>query len=183
MNSPRWPPERRRRVNDENQPPSTPQRSSVTAPTEGPSPSLTPVQGSRAIRGEVRNKKQHRNGFETQPKALSFIPYSVNTPGRARSKPFAFENYRSLEALEARTGEDWNDLALREKVLEPGRRLREYQIEAANFIISRSGDLCVVAPTGAGKSLVWLLPLLAQQNGVSLVVIPFTSLGFQGDNR
>ncbi|KAF9536389.1 P-loop containing nucleoside triphosphate hydrolase protein [Agrocybe pediades] len=62
-------------------------------------------------------------------------------------------------------------------------RLRDYQVEAANVIVSRDRDLCIVAPTGSGKSLTWVLPLLAQRKGISLVIVPFTSLGFQGEQR
>ncbi|KAF8998375.1 P-loop containing nucleoside triphosphate hydrolase protein [Cyathus striatus] len=56
-------------------------------------------------------------------------------------------------------------------------------MDGANHIISRLEDICVIAPTGAGKSLLWILPLLAQKQGISLVIVPFTSLGVQGENR
>jgi superfamily II DNA or RNA helicase len=61
--------------------------------------------------------------------------------------------------------------------------LRPYQVEAANWVIARKGDLCIIAPTGSGKSLVWALPLLEQKDGISLVIVPFTSLGHQGELR
>ncbi|KAH7917200.1 P-loop containing nucleoside triphosphate hydrolase protein, partial [Leucogyrophana mollusca] len=47
----------------------------------------------------------------------------------------------------------------------------------------RSEDICFVAPTGAGKSLLWILPLLAHKSGVSLIITPYTSLGIEGQQR
>ncbi|KAJ7679453.1 P-loop containing nucleoside triphosphate hydrolase protein [Mycena polygramma] len=45
----------------------------------------------------------------------------------------------------------------------------------------RRGDAVVIAPTGSGKSLTWILPLLARQGGTSLVITPYTSLGLDGE--
>ncbi|KAF8997526.1 P-loop containing nucleoside triphosphate hydrolase protein [Cyathus striatus] len=77
----------------------------------------------------------------------------------------------------------WNELALQHKLLKDTEHLHEYQIDGANHIIAQLEDICVIAPTGAGKSLLWVLPLLAQKQGISLVIVPFTSLGMQGENR
>ncbi|KAL4242295.1 hypothetical protein ABKN59_012046 [Abortiporus biennis] len=56
-------------------------------------------------------------------------------------------------------------------------------IEVANIVISRSKDVCIIAPTGSGKSLLWTLPLLAVPSSISLVVTPYTTLGREGEER
>ncbi|KAF8158584.1 hypothetical protein B0H34DRAFT_797942 [Crassisporium funariophilum] len=58
--------------------------------------------------------------------------------------------------------------------LQGGQELQEFQIKCAN-----TGDLCVVVPTGLEKLKIWILPLLAQDKAISLVIVSFTSLGFQ----
>lgn len=85
-----------------------------------------------------------------------------------------------MEALDTK---EWDKLALEAGVLRTGQTVKDYQVNASNHIISRKGDMCVVAPTGAGKSLIWALPLLAQKRGISLVVVPYTSLGYQGEQK
>ncbi|KAJ7194955.1 hypothetical protein GGX14DRAFT_404312 [Mycena pura] len=45
----------------------------------------------------------------------------------------------------------------------------------------RRGDALLISPTGSGKSLTWILPLLARKEGMFLVVTPYTSLGLDGE--
>ena len=107
----------------------------------------------------------------------------MNKPGRPKHKAFAFTDFQRLKSMKELDKVSWNTLALRARLIQPGQELREYQMEAANWVIGREGDLCVIAPTGAGKSLLWMLPLLVQKKGISLVIVPYTSLGHQGEQR
>jgi len=136
----------------------------------------------RSLPGQ-KPRKTYRNGYETKPKTPSYTPYKLNNPGRPRQKAFAFSDFQKLSSMEALSLQRWNELAVSEGLLKDGQQLRDYQVEASNVIISRQQDLCVIAPTGAGKSLVWVLPLLAQKKGISVVIVPYTSLGFQGERR
>lgn len=79
------------------------------------------------------------------------------------------------------SAEEWNKKAHDAKVLPASAALRKFQIECSNLIISSSTDICVIAPTGFGKSLLWCLPLLPDRAAVSLVITPYTSLGAQGE--
>jgi superfamily II DNA helicase RecQ len=79
--------------------------------------------------------------------------------------------------------EEWNKLARESSVLPDGCELKDFQVECANRVISREGDLCVISPTGSGKSLLWILPLLAQKHGVVMVITPYTSLGSESESR
>lgn len=47
-------------------------------------------------------------------------------------------------------------------------------------MIKMERDVCVIAPTGAGESLVWALPLLLYPEGISLVIRPYTNLRIKG---
>lgn len=130
-----------------------------------------------------KSRKIYRNGYESKPKTPSYTPYKLNNPGHPRQHAFAFSNFQKLPAMETISARRWNELAISEGVLKVGQHLRDYQVEASNIILSRRRDLCVIAPTGAGKSLLWVLPLLAQRKAIAVVIIPYTSLGFQGEQR
>ncbi|KAF9542263.1 P-loop containing nucleoside triphosphate hydrolase protein, partial [Agrocybe pediades] len=187
--TPSWPP-KRRRINDENSnttptlplhtlQPTTPL---LTTRSSSPDSEAYPVTPRSPLADKV-NRKSYRNGYEIKPQTPSYRPYTINNPGHARMKAFAFPSFPRLSQLKPLDADDWNRLALEEGVLGEGLRLRDYQVEAANVIVSREKDICIVAPTGSGKSLIWVLPLLAQRKGISLVIVPFTSLGFQGEQR
>lgn len=124
-----------------------------------------------------------RNGYEVKAKVPSFRPFALNTPGRRRQKAYAFPASQRLTPLEPLVTDEWTALGTANGLVKDGQDIKDFQAEAANFIIARRGDLCVIAPTGSGKSLLWMLPLLAQTVGISLVIIPYTSLGFQGEQR
>ncbi|KAF8973028.1 P-loop containing nucleoside triphosphate hydrolase protein, partial [Flammula alnicola] len=128
-------------------------------------------------------KKQRRNGYEVTPQAPGYTPYSLSSRGRPTRAAFAVGEVLSIQPLKPLTEERWNELALEAGVLKAGSRLHPYQMESANFILGRSGDLVVIAPTGMGKSTVWDLPLLVQPGSISLVLVPFTTLGDQGEER
>lgn len=74
-------------------------------------------------------------------------------------------------------------LAIDAGIIPDGSNLHDFQIECANIVMECAGDVIVVSSTGSGKSLVWLLPLLARQGGVSLVITPYTSLGLNSEIR
>jgi len=128
-------------------------------------------------------QKFKKNLHEKKPKTPSYTPFKLNNPGHPRQKAFAFSDFNPLSSMENLSPQCWNELAHSGGILKEGQCLREYQVDAANIIMSRKRDLCVIAPTGAGKSLLCILPLLAQQEGISLVIIPYTSLGFQGEQQ
>ena len=182
-NTPNWPPNRtkRPRLNNENCPPPTPSTPTSIAPAQ----QGTNLEAARlSFRTPLGEKRRFQNGFETPgPKAPTQKPYTLASSGKSRQKPFEFPIAGPLKAMKALSEVKWNELALEYGLLKEGQKLRDYQVQAANTIISRTTDVCVVAPTGAGKSTLWMLPLLAQGQGTSLVIIPFTSLGVQGENR
>jgi hypothetical protein len=171
-------PAKRQRRGD---PPSTPRNSAQPTTSLPQTPTVLPTTPCPVLT-DKKNRKNYRNGFEVKPKTPSFKPDSINNQGHPWRKAFAFRNTSRLAVLKA-LSEEWNTLALDVGAIKPGQKLQKFQVESTNIIISRSGDLCVIAPTGAGKSLIWILPLLIQKHGISLVIIPFTSLGYQGEDR
>ncbi|KAF8871015.1 hypothetical protein CPB84DRAFT_1754198 [Gymnopilus junonius] len=142
-----------------------------------PTPSPTP----RPPLLEKKNCILHWNGYEVKPQTPSYKPYALNNPGKPHQQAFAVETYESLSPLSSMSAERWNSEARSGGLVKENQVLRDFQVEAANRIIQRGGDLCLVAPTGSGKSLVWALPLLVQKTGISLVIIPYTSLGHQDE--
>lgn len=78
---------------------------------------------------------------------------------------------------------EWNARALAARVISVGQSLRDFQVLCSNWVIRRIEDVVVIAPTGIGKSHLWVLPLLAQRNAISLVITPYTSLGLEGEAR
>lgn len=55
-------------------------------------------------------------------------------------------------------------------------RLRSVQPEAFQAIQRGDGKIVVVMPTGAGKSMLFMLPAFVSVGGVTVVVVPFTTL-------
>ena len=104
-----------------------------------------------------KNCTRYQNGYEVKPRTPSFKPYTVNNSGHARQKVFSFKGHSVLSRLDPLSKEEWNALALLHGLLKEGQELRDYQIEAANVVISRSEDLCVIAPTGAGNSKIVIM--------------------------
>jgi ATP-dependent helicase YprA (DUF1998 family) len=75
---------------------------------------------------------------------------------------------------------EWKQIAVLHRLIPAGASLYSFQISAANLALSQHGDAVVIAPTGSGKSLTWILPLLACKAGISLVITPYTSLELDG---
>ena len=99
------------------------------------------------------------------------------TPGRQPRAGFPLFPVRHTPS------DKWNDLAHSAGLLGPSDRLRDFQIECANTVLVKKQDVCIIAPTGAGKSMVWCLPILKQKWGISLVITPYTTLGNEGADR
>lgn len=164
-------PRRQPGVTTTNSIPSPPSTPTATAEKEPPPSSRKP-------------KKQWRNGYKASPKTPSYRPYTLEQKGRKRVKPFSFDD--GPPAKQARKAkkvsvEGWNKLAHKAGVLPADATLRDFQTQLASHILANEGDACVIAPTGAGKSMLWCLPVLAQSRAISLVITPYTSLGSQGE--
>ncbi|KIJ15988.1 hypothetical protein PAXINDRAFT_11558 [Paxillus involutus ATCC 200175] len=145
----------------------------------------TPNHLPRTPLSNTQNTKQrrYRNGYELKPQTPSYKPYALQRKGRKRQHAFAFEDSESLQPHHGLTLEQWNHLAHQASVLPETDQLRSFQVECANAVLSRERDVCVIAPTGQGKSLLWVLPLLVQRTGCSLIITPYTNLGLEGQER
>ncbi len=131
----------------------------------------------------TRKRKTWRNGYETPPKAPSYRPYTLEKSGRKRARAFGTGSAKSLEPVKPLSVADWNKLAKDVHAIPATSTLRDFQTECANIVITRGNDIAVVAPTGAGKSMLWCLPPLAVKSAISLVVTPYRSLGQEGENK
>ncbi|KAG6915072.1 hypothetical protein DXG01_013581 [Tephrocybe rancida] len=180
-----WPPKRQRHTYTLSTPIQQHPTPLTPHPHLSPFPALpqTPVPARLPVLADKKNRKTYRNNFEVKPKTPSYKPFALNNPGHIRCKAFAFGDVDRLKALDSLSVEEWNSLMILHGEIEAGHKLRDFQIECANFVIARTGDLCLIAPTGSGKSKIWVLPLLMQAKAILLVTVPFTSLGFQGEAR
>ncbi|KAJ7626742.1 P-loop containing nucleoside triphosphate hydrolase protein [Mycena rosella] len=131
--------------------------------------------------GPTKPRKQHRNGYEATPKTPSFQPFALNNIGAPQQKAFDLSNPAPLGLIPALDPSEWNKLALRCRAIPAGANLHSFQIEISNWVGMHHGDAVVISSTGSGKSLSWVLPLLARKEGISLVVTPYTSLGLDGE--
>ncbi|KAF8171144.1 hypothetical protein BJ912DRAFT_818302, partial [Pholiota molesta] len=172
-----WPP-RRDRSSQHQAPPLTPITTHVlNAPLLTPSiqSETTSTRTPASSLPDKLPKKQKRNGYDVAPKALGFAPYSLTSRGRPTRAAFAINGTEGIQSQAALSNDDWNRMALDAGIITAGSHLCPFQIDAANSVLGRSGDLVVIAPTGMGKSLVWDLPLLAQEGAISLVLVPYTT--------
>ncbi|KAJ7026700.1 P-loop containing nucleoside triphosphate hydrolase protein, partial [Mycena alexandri] len=130
----------------------------------------------------IKHRKQHRNGYEQTPKTPSFRPFALNNPGTPNQRAFELSKMSRLEAIPALDPSEWTTLAHTSHAIPLDATLRSFQVQISNLVVMRRGDGLVIAPTGSGKSLMWILPLLARKEGISLVITPFTSLGLDGEH-
>ena len=146
------------------------------------SPSISPHTPKFAETQNTRARR-YRNGYEIKPQTPSYKPYALPCTGCRRKNAFRCENHAAVQPLPPLSTEEWDHLAHQAQILPSVAQLRPFQVECANTVLSRSQDLCVIAATGQGKSLLWLLPLLVQATGCSLVITPYTTLGLEGQDR
>ncbi|KAJ7741732.1 P-loop containing nucleoside triphosphate hydrolase protein [Mycena metata] len=173
-----------------NWPPSRVHNNSSTTPTQTPLRKTRPQLALEETNFEspgnplapIKHRKQYRNGYEQTPKTPSFRPFALNNPGTPNQRAFDLSKPVRLKPIPALDPSEWNILAQKNHVIPPGANLRSFQIQMSNLVLMRRGDGIVIAPTGSGKSLLWILPLLARKEGISLVITPFTSLGRDGEH-
>lgn len=179
-----WPPSRPRKATSINSNVSTP--NSALAPAtplprrlpaipQTPSPSHAPPPQSSI--------RRYKGGYEVKNQAVSYTPYSLSSRGQRRREAFAFNDELRLSPLDPLSVICWNELAHQSAIIEPQWDLRPMQMDVANCVLERKGDVAVISETGSGKSLAWILPLLVQSRGISLVVTPYTSLGTEGETK
>ncbi|KAI0314795.1 P-loop containing nucleoside triphosphate hydrolase protein [Amylostereum chailletii] len=128
-------------------------------------------------------RRTYRNGYEVKPQAPSYRPYALNNQGYRRQHAFVVEDVPHIKSSEPLAQSQWDDLARTHKIIKAGWTVKPFQAECANHVLGRATDVCLIAPTGAGKSTLWVLPLGVQRQGISLVVTPYTSLGAEGELR
>jgi superfamily II DNA helicase RecQ len=58
-----------------------------------------------------------------------------------------------------------------------GAEFRRVQQEVIEAIVVDESPVVAVMPTGAGKSMLFMLPAWAEQGGTSIVVVPLIALG------
>ncbi|KAJ6465271.1 ATP-dependent DNA helicase [Mycena sanguinolenta] len=177
-----WPPRRLRTPWS----PSTPFSGTIRTRISLDSLPSTPTRINTAPRtpfSSLLNRKIHRNGYETMPKALSFTPFALNNAGHPRQKAFTVDKPDHLAPCPALDRSEWTELAVKAGAIPADARVRGYQEQISNLVLMGTGDAVVVAPTGTGKSLTWILPLLARKEGISLVITPYTSLGLDGESN
>ncbi|KAJ7660011.1 hypothetical protein B0H14DRAFT_2425381 [Mycena olivaceomarginata] len=124
-------------------------------------------------------KAQLRSGYEVAPKVLSYRPYLLNSPGIRKQAPAVLSNPGQLKKFRLLIQRSGISLPFTHKLIPAGATLHSFQISVSNRVLMQLGDAVVITPTGSGKSLTWVLPLLARSEGVSLVITPFTSLGLE----
>lgn len=192
--TPVWPPKRKPRAERASGPykhatnaskgASTARKDVPTLPLPIPRPSLPPPPPLLPLPRPSKRKVQYRNGWQATTKPPSYIPYELDRSSRKRLKLSNAEGgTTSLGRHKALSEAHWNALAHDFGLLKADQGLKDFQMQCANGVISRLGDTVVIAPTGAGKSMVWMLPLLVVKEGICIVVTPYTSLGIECEQR
>ncbi|KIM82653.1 hypothetical protein PILCRDRAFT_819953 [Piloderma croceum F 1598] len=158
------------------------QNATTPSPTQ---PITTPIRRIPLASTINNSKKRFRNGFEVKPQTPSYKPYALNSRGRKRQCAYVFDDEETcIKPIQPPSHAKWNELALEARILPDGCALWDFQMQCSDIVVGMAGDVCVIAPTGSGKSVLrWLLPLLVQKDGISLVITPYTSLGVEGEQR
>ncbi|KAG2740621.1 hypothetical protein P692DRAFT_20851337 [Suillus brevipes Sb2] len=180
--TPCWPPVRKRarspsssaRTSDEANP---------TTPIRSVNTHVRTVNSRSPLVDAINLTPRFRNGYEVKPQTPSYKPYALSSHGQKRQRAFDFLVEVPINHHPPLTPDEWSALATGAAIIPSDCHLRDFQIQCSNIVIGRSKDVCVIAPTGQGKSLLWVLPLLVQKSGVSLLITPYTSLGSEGQDR
>lgn len=69
-----------------------------------------------------------------------------------------------------------NLLAKLQEVMGPQAQFRGIQLPALQAVIARQSRLVLVIGTGGGKSLIYMLPAICSPEGLTILVVPLTSL-------
>jgi hypothetical protein len=180
--TPCWPPVRKRarspsssaRTSDEANP---------TTPIRSVNTHVRTVNSRSPLVDAINLTPRFRNGYEVKPQTHSYKPYALSSHRQKRQRAFDFLVEFPINHHPPLTPDEWSALATGAAIIPSDFRLRDFQIQCSNIVIGRSKDVCVIAPTGQGKSLLWVLPLLVQKSGNSLLITPYTSLGSEGQDR
>ncbi|KAJ7689902.1 P-loop containing nucleoside triphosphate hydrolase protein [Mycena rosella] len=179
LNSPSWPPLRGVYSTDPTGPQTPPRTPGAQTPLRKSS-AATMGQNFESPGNPVapaKARKLHRNGYEVTPQTPLFRPFALNNTGATRQKAFDITNPTPLEPIPTLDPSEWKELALESHAIPTGANLHSFQVDISNLVVMCRGDSVVIASTGSGKSLSWVLPLL----GISLVITPYTSLGLDGE--
>jgi len=129
-------------------------------------------------------KKIWRNGYESAPKTVLYMPYVMLKRGASKHTGFSIEvNYFVLKPLPPFSVQGWNALAHSFSLLKPTLNLCTFQMQGSNLVIACKKDLILILWTGSGKSVLFCLALHAQKRGISIVVTPYTTLGREGAEK
>jgi hypothetical protein len=145
--------------------------------------SLTNIESPSNPLAPVHSQKQYRSGYEIKPKAPSFKPYALNNPGTPTQAAFDLSQKALLKSVLALDPDEWRKIAVENELLPADANLHSFQVQVCNYVLMSKGDCVLISPTGSGKSLTWTLPLAARNEGISLVITPFTSLEQEGELR
>lgn len=135
-------------------------------------PNRPPVQPESSTTATKR-RLIHQNGYIKTPKIPSYNPFApppkkqciAGTPERQPAQPIKPQDHPSDDT--------WAKVS--RQILKPHHSLRPFQKEATTAVLERR-DVTVVASTGVGKSLLFVLPLAFHPGGVVLVITPLRSL-------
>ena len=98
-------------------------------------------------------------------------PTSVSV--RHKRHPSSVDHARRDRWLTFRT---IDPLLLLRQVYGPEASFRAGQQESLRYILHDKSPLLVVLPTGAGKSLLFILPATYEGSGVSIIIVPLLAL-------
>jgi superfamily II DNA helicase RecQ len=128
--------------------------------------------------GAVADKRQQfRTSSTDWHRFLGFQADKEHEKGYRKRKRAPFES----EADEARV-DRWSWLrkmdtaAQLQQMMGKKAEFRGVQKEAIDAIVAGKSPVVAVMPTGAGKSLLFMLPAWAEQGGTTVVVVPLIAL-------
>lgn len=114
----------------------------------------TPIRRAPLSSVSNNSKKRYRNGFEVKPQTLSYKPYALNSRGRKRQRAYTFnEEDMQIKPMQPPSCARWNELALEAHILPDGGVRWDFQMQCSDIVVEMACDVCVISPTGSGKSL------------------------------
>lgn len=121
-------------------------------------------------------KKNHRNGYDVKPQSAWYKPFDFSRKVKAIHIKLGIHKIPlpAFSLVANLTRSQWEQRTSHAR--KANQAIRDYQLDGCNSILERK-DTVVIAPTKAGKTWLFFLPVIAFPDKMSIIVTPLRGLG------
>jgi superfamily II DNA helicase RecQ len=130
---------------------------------------MTGVTADRRLAFRASSADWHRFlGFQSAVEAAVGVKKGMAAPFESEADEARIDRWGRLRKMDT--------TAQLQRMMGPAAEFRGVQKEAIDAIVAGESPVVAVMPTGAGKSMLFMLPAWVEQGGTTIVVVPLISL-------